>query len=104
VSLTRWEAEGEINCAEPKNSIFHIVFPDICHTFVNPKTLIFLKPMLLKELLKSKGIKQKWLADKMGVSEVTVSKWCSEKSIPHKAHLQKLSELLDVPVKAIVNI
>ncbi len=59
--------------------------------------------MLLKELLKSKGIKQKWLADKMGVSEVTVSNWCSAKSVPNKTHLQKLCELLDVPVKTIVN-
>jgi transcriptional regulator with XRE-family HTH domain len=60
--------------------------------------------MLLKELLKSKGIKQKWLANKMGVSEVTVSNWCSAKSVPNKEHLKKLSEFLDVPIKAIVNL
>jgi len=59
--------------------------------------------MLLKELLKSKGIKQKWLANKLGVSEVTVSSWCAAKSVPKKEHLQKLSEILDVPVKTIVN-
>lgn len=59
--------------------------------------------MLLKELLKSKGLKQKWLANKMGVSEVTVSNWCAGKSIPKKAHLQKLSELLEVPIKSIIN-
>lgn len=59
--------------------------------------------MLLKELLKSKGIKQKWLASKMGVSEVTVSNWCSAKSVPKKEHLRKLSDLLDVPVKALIN-
>lgn len=59
--------------------------------------------MLLKELLKSKGIKQKWLANKMGVSEVTVSNWCSAKSVPKKEHLQKLSELLEIPIKAIIN-
>ena len=59
--------------------------------------------MLLKELLQSKGLKQKWLASKMGVSEVTVSNWCSGKSVPTKSHVQKLSVLLDVPVKSIVN-
>ena len=59
--------------------------------------------MLLKELLKSKGIKQNWLATKMGVSEVTVSSWCAGKSVPRKDHLKKLSELLDIPIKAIVN-
>ena len=59
--------------------------------------------MLLKELLKSKGLKQNWLANKMGVSEVTVSNWCAGKSVPRKAHLKKLSELLEVPIKTIVN-
>jgi len=59
--------------------------------------------MLLKELLKTKGIKQVWIANKLGVSEVTVSNWCVGKSIPKKTHLQKLSEILDVPVKTIVN-
>lgn len=67
------------------------------------ETLTFLKPMLLKELLKTKGIKQKWLAARMGVSEVTVSNWCSGKSVPKKVHIQKLSELLEVPVKSLVN-
>lgn len=60
--------------------------------------------MLLKELLQAKGLKQKWLANKMGVSEVTVSSWCSGKSEPKKEHILKLSELLEVPVKAIANI
>lgn len=59
--------------------------------------------MLLKELLKTKGIKQVWIANRLGVSEVTVSKWCAGKSTPKKSHLQKLSELLDVPTKTIVN-
>ena len=59
--------------------------------------------MLLKELLQSRGIKQKWLADKMGVSEVTMSKWCTDKSAPNKVHLQKLSRVLDIPVKSLAN-
>jgi len=58
--------------------------------------------MLLKELLKSKGLKQNWLAYKLGVSEVTVSNWCSGKSIPSKSNLLKLSELLNVPLKYLV--
>jgi len=59
--------------------------------------------MLLKELLKSKGIKQNWLARKMGVSEVTVSNWCTAKSAPDKVNLKKLSELLEVPIKTLTN-
>jgi len=59
--------------------------------------------MLLKELLKIKGIKQKWLAQKLGVSEVTVSNWVKEKSFPSKKRLEKLSELLDVPLNDLIH-
>ena len=47
--------------------------------------------MLLKELLKTKGVKQNWLASRLGVSEVTVSNWVKEKSIPSQKHLEKLT-------------
>jgi transcriptional regulator with XRE-family HTH domain len=57
---------------------------------------------MLKELLKSKGIKQKWLANKIGVSEVTVSLWCAGKSMPKKEHINSLCKLLKVPVNSII--
>ena len=57
----------------------------------------------LKELLQSKGLKQKWLADKMGVSEVTVSNWVSQKHLPNKEHMNKLSALLNTPINSIQN-
>lgn len=59
--------------------------------------------MLLKEIMKSIGLKQKWLANKLWVSEVTVSNWCSGKRVPAKFNFQKISVLLDMPVKSIVN-
>jgi transcriptional regulator with XRE-family HTH domain len=59
--------------------------------------------MLLKEIIKSKGVKQKWLAAKLGVSEVTVSNWVKEKSVPSKKNYEKLSELLNVPLKELIN-
>jgi transcriptional regulator with XRE-family HTH domain len=58
---------------------------------------------MLKELIKSKGIKQKWLALKLGVSEVTVSNWVKEKSLPSQKHLAKLSEVLNIPIKELTN-
>jgi len=57
---------------------------------------------MLKELLQSKGIKQKWLAAKLGVSEVTLSSWVKGKSIPHKKHLEKLSDLLNIPLQSLI--
>lgn len=71
--------------------------------FTRRETLIFFKLVMLKELIKSKGIKQKWLALKLGVSEVTVSNWVKEKSIPSQKHLAKLSEILNIPVKELTN-
>ena len=58
---------------------------------------------MLKEIIKSKGIKQKYLASRIGVSEVTLSNWVKGKSAPSKKHLEKLSEILEVPTKEIVN-
>lgn len=59
--------------------------------------------MLLKQVIKSKGVKQKWLAMKIGVSEVTVSNWVKDKSTPSKKNYEKLSELLNVPLKDLIN-
>ncbi|QFZ53326.1 helix-turn-helix transcriptional regulator [Oceanihabitans sp. IOP_32] len=58
---------------------------------------------MLKELLKLKGVKQKWLAKKIGVSEVTVSNWVKEKSIPSDKNYQKISEALNIPLKDLTN-
>lgn len=58
---------------------------------------------MLKEILKSKGIKQNYLAQRVGVSVVTVSNWVKGKSSPSKKHLDKLCEVLEVTEKDIVN-
>ena len=80
---------------------FDILFP--IPIFIKIETLIFFKAVLLKDLLKSKGIKQNWLANRMGVSEVTLSNWVKHKSIPTKKHLDKLGELLNVSVAELTN-
>ncbi|MEM0519583.1 helix-turn-helix domain-containing protein [Aequorivita flava] len=59
--------------------------------------------MMLKELLKSKGVKQKWLAKKIGVSEVTLSNWVKDKSHPSKGNLKKLSEALNIDEADLIN-
>ena len=59
--------------------------------------------MLLKKILLSKGIKQNWLSEKMGVSEVTVSNWCKGKAFPNTKHLNKISKILGVSVEQLTN-
>ena len=56
---------------------------------------------MLKELFKAKGIKQKWFAKKLGVSEVTVSNWVQQKTTPTELHLKKISELVGVPIEQL---
>jgi len=58
--------------------------------------------MKLKTLLDEKGIKQKWLAQKLGVSEVTVSSWCLERSKPRQKHINQLNILLQTSKEIIV--
>ena len=58
---------------------------------------------MLNEIIKSKGMKQIFIAQKIGVSVVTVSNWVQGKSKPSEKHLNRLSELLQVPIKDLVH-
>ena len=56
-----------------------------------------------KELLKSKGIKQNWLANRIDVSDMTFSNQVKVKSVPIKKHLNELGELLNVSDAELTN-
>lgn len=58
---------------------------------------------MLKEVIKAKGVKQTYLAQRIGVSNVTISNWVQGKSSPSRKNLEKLSELLEVPIKDLVH-
>ena len=44
----------------------------------------------------------KWLAEQMGKSTCTVSKWCSNSSQPDMATLDKIATLLNVDIKDLI--
>ena len=44
----------------------------------------------------------KWLAEQMGKSTCTVSKWCSNSSQPHLATLDKIATLLNVDRRELI--
>ena len=44
----------------------------------------------------------KWLAEQMGRSACTVSKWCSNSIQPDLATLNKIAELLNVDVRDLI--
>ena len=57
----------------------------------------------LKVVLVEKEKSGKWLADQLGKSTCTVSKWCSNTTQPDLQTLDKIAKLLDVDVKDLLN-
>lgn len=57
----------------------------------------------LKVVLVEKEKSGKWLADQLGKSTCTVSKWCSNTTQPNLQTLDKIAKLLDVNVKELLN-
>lgn len=70
------------------------------------QNLIYLRAMAkinrLKVMLVEKEKSGKWLADQLGKSTCTVSKWCSNSTQPDLQTLDKISKLLDVNIKDLL--
>ena len=56
----------------------------------------------IKVTLVEKQKTGKWLAEQMGKSACTVSKWCSNTIQPDLATLNKIAELLNVDVRDLI--
>ena len=56
----------------------------------------------IKVTLVEKQKTVKWLAEQMGKSACTVSKWCSNSIQPDLATLNKIAELLNVDVRDLI--
>ena len=57
----------------------------------------------IKVVLVEQGKTGKWLAQELGKSPCTVSKWCSNSSQPDLQVLDKIARLLDVNAKELLN-
>lgn len=57
----------------------------------------------IKVALVERQLSSKWLAEKMGKSEATVSRWASNKIQPSLEQLYEIAELLDMNVKDLIN-
>ena len=57
----------------------------------------------LKVVLAEQEKSGKWLAEQLGKSNCTVSKWCSNASQPDLYTLDKIAEVLNVDVKDLIN-
>mgnify|MGYP000274777228 CR=1 FL=1 len=56
----------------------------------------------IKVFLVEKQKTNKWLAEQMGKSENTISRWCSNKSQPSISQLQEIANLLDVDIRVLL--
>ena len=57
----------------------------------------------LKLVLVEKKKTSKWLSEELGVSQSTVSKWCTNSSQPDIETLARISKLLEVKVEDLYN-
>ncbi len=53
-------------------------------------------------MLVEKQRTSKWLAEQLGRSENTVSKWCSNKVQPSLENLYEIAKLLDIEVRSLI--
>ena len=56
----------------------------------------------IKVTLVEKQRTNRWLAEQMGKSENTVSRWCSNTSQPSIIQLQEIANLLDVEISTLI--
>jgi len=56
----------------------------------------------IKEVLKKKGIKQKWLAEQLGKSYNMVNGYVQNRQQPRLEVLYKIAKILDVEVKDLL--
>jgi transcriptional regulator with XRE-family HTH domain len=56
----------------------------------------------IKEVLEEKGIKQTWLAEKLGKSYNMVNSYVKNRQQPRLEVLYKIAEILDVDVKELL--
>ena len=56
----------------------------------------------IKEVLDEKGIKQTWLADKLGKSFNTVNSYVQNRQQPRLELLNKIATILDMDVRKLI--
>lgn len=57
----------------------------------------------VKVALVERQLSSKWLAEKMGKSEATISRWASNKIQPSVEQLFEIATLLNMDVKDLIN-
>ena len=62
-----------------------------------------LYPNRLKVILAEKNVTNHWLATEMGVTDMTVSRWCTNRIQPSISQLVQMSKLLDTKMEKFID-
>ena len=62
-----------------------------------------LYPNRLRIILADKNVTNHWLAMKMGVTDMTVSRWCTNRIQPSISQLVQMSKLLDTEMEKFID-
>ena len=57
----------------------------------------------LKVVLVEKGKTSRWLAEQLGKTEHTISRWCQNKTQPSIAQLNEIAKVLMIDVRSLIN-
>lgn len=57
----------------------------------------------LKVVLAEKKLTSKWLAEKLGKNEATISRWCTNDVQPTLNTLDEISKLLNICISELIN-
>lgn len=58
----------------------------------------------LRVVLAEKGLSNHWLAQQLGVTDMSVSRWCTNKNQPSMAQFIKISKILNIDINALLEI
>ena len=59
-------------------------------------------PNRMKAALAERGKTNRWLSEKLGKSENTISRWCANKVQPSITQLNEIASVLDVDVRSLI--
>lgn len=57
----------------------------------------------IKVVLAEKNKTNKWLAEQLNKSYVTISRWCTNEIQPSLENLYKIAQVLDIDIKDLIN-
>ncbi len=76
------------------------IFEHIMINSTMPKEIFH--PNRIRVVLAEKQITNRWLAEQLGVTDMTVSRWSTNKVQPSVSQLVEIAKLLEVDIKDLI--